>query len=170
MKKLFLVSILAIGTLCLISCKEQFRDTEKPVINLIAPIEDEAIKPGSDIHFDMQLSDNEALKDYKVNIHGAFDGHTHSAPRRSPGDSIAFEQTWTEADFIKLGAKESIDGKKNASIHHHYIVIPEKIDGKPLREGHYHFVVYCTDRAGNESKVAREIKISYTAEEHDHHH
>lgn len=170
MKKLFLVSILAVGALSLSSCKEQFKDTEKPVINLIAPLEDEGIRPGSDIHFDMELSDNEGLKSYKVNIHGAFDGHTHKAPQRAEGDSIAFEHTWTEADFIKAGAKESIEGKKSAKIHHHYIVIPSEINGKPLKEGHYHFMVYCTDMAGNESMMAREIEISYTAEEHDHHH
>ncbi|MDO4725878.1 MAG: DUF4625 domain-containing protein [Porphyromonadaceae bacterium] len=170
MKKLFLVSIVLIGTFAFVSCEKTKKDSEKPVINLIAPEKDKALKPGSDIHFDVAFSDNEALKSYKVNIHGVFDNHDHKIIRNTASDSIVFDHTWTEEDFIKMGAKESINGKKNASIHHHYIVIPATINGKPLKEGHYHFMVYCTDHAGNESNVARDIKISYSAKGHDHHH
>ncbi|KGN79138.1 hypothetical protein HW49_07145 [Porphyromonadaceae bacterium COT-184 OH4590] len=170
MKKLFLLSIVFISTFTFVSCEKEAKDTEKPVINLIAPKEDEALKPGSDVHFDVAFSDNEALKSYSVNIHGAFDGHTHKVISNAAGDSIAFEHTWVEDDFIKMGAKESINGKKNATIHHHYIEIPATINGKPIKEGHYHFMVYCTDHVGNQSMVAREIEISYSAKGHDHHH
>jgi len=36
--------------------------------------------------------------------------------------------------------------------------------------GDYHLMVYCTDAAGNEAYIARNIVLSTTAEEDDHHH
>lgn len=54
---------------------------------------------------------------------------------------------------------------RNAHIHHHDIVIPEN-----AAEGNYHLVVYCTDAAGNQSLVARDIIFSHDAEEHHHEH
>lgn len=152
-----------------VSCQKE-KDTEKAKINLIAPEEHEAIKPGSDVHFEVELSDNEALGSYKVNIHYAGDGHTHISPRRQAENSVEFGQTWLEQDFINAGEREAIEGKLSAHIHHHHITIPADINGKQLKEGHYHFMVYCTDKAGNEAFVAREIEISYSAEEHDHDH
>jgi hypothetical protein len=113
------------------------------------------------------LSDNEALASYKVNIHGAFDGHEHSATTRATEDSVAFEKTWMDSDFIVLG-EEPIAGKRSVTIHHHLIEIPETVNGTPLKEGHYHFIVYCTDQAGQESFIAREIEISYDAVEHQY--
>ena len=55
-----------------------------------------------------------------------------------------------------------VSGKKNVHVHHHDIVIPE--DATP---GDYHLMVYCTDAAGNETHIARNIVLSTTAEE-DH--
>ena len=150
----------------LLSCEKTELDNEKPVIRLISPQEGEAIKPGGDLHFEVEFTDNVALGSYKVNIHGAFDDHTHSAAAftRAEGDSSSepFEKTWLEVDFIALG-DEPIAGKRNASIHHHHILIPENV-----KEGNYHFLVYCTDDAGLESFVAREITLSSDAEEHPH--
>lgn len=177
MKKnvLFLTSLILLGTAAFTSCEKDDVDNEKPVIRLIAPEEDEEIRPGSDIHFDVEFSDNVALASYKVNIHGAFDGHTHSATlsTRAEEEGEPFERTWLESEFIALG-DEPIAGKRSVTVHHHHIVIPETItvDGveKPIKEGHYHFMVHCIDEAGLETFVAREIVISSEADEHDHHH
>ncbi len=177
MKKnvLFLTSLILLGTAAFTSCEKDDVDNEKPVIRLIAPEEDEEIRPGSDIHFDVEFSDNVALASYKVNIHGAFDGHTHSATlsTRAEEEGEPFERTWLESEFIALG-DEPIAGKRSVTVHHHHIVIPETItvDGveKPIKEGHYHFMVHCIDEAGLERFVAREIVISSEADEHDHHH
>lgn len=49
-------------------------------------------------------------------------------------------------------------------VHHHDVVIPEN-----ALEGNYHLVVYCTDAAGNQSLVAREIVLYHDADEHHHH-
>lgn len=60
------------------SCAKEELDNEKPVIVLTSPAEEEAVRPGSAIHFEVTLSDNEALASYKVEVHSAFDGHGHS--------------------------------------------------------------------------------------------
>ena len=235
------------------SCEKELNDNENPVIVLSSPVEDAKIRPGSAIHFEVTFSDNEALASYKVNIHGAFDGHGHStstaavtgrapieaggatgtygsfttgaagatgtsggfttgvagatvssggfttgvagatfnsgslttgaegvktgtgdaatrvgvATTRAAGDSVAFEKTWMESDFIALG-EEPVSGKRSVTIHHHLMQVPDSIDGRPVKEGHYHLTLYCTDQAGQESYIAREILISYDAEEHQH--
>jgi len=182
---LFLAALMILGSTVFASCEKEEVDNEKPVIHLMGPEEGEAIRPGSDLHFEVEFSDNVGLASYKVNIHGAFDGHTHSAAvqgtalgtshsvngTRAESDdteSEPFEKTWFESDFIALG-DEPIAGKRNARVHHHHIVIPETVNGKPVKEGHYHFLVYCTDESGLESFIAREIIISADAEEHTHH-
>lgn len=171
MKKLFLVSIVLLSTFVMISCEKTKKDTEKPTIKLIEPDNGDALKPSNKgIHFEVEFADNEALGSYKVNIHPAFDGHTHPhAPQRADSDSVAFEKTWLDDEFIAAG-EQSIMGKRNVTIHHHKIVIPTAVNGKPLKEGNYHFTVTCLDKVGNETYVSRNITISYSAKEHDHDH
>ncbi len=151
------------------SCEKELNDSEKPVIVLSSPVEDAEIRPGSTLHFEMTLSDNEALASYKVNIHGAFDGHEHSASATTRVSEYAqpFERTWLESDFIALG-EEPIAGKKRVTIHHHLMQVPDSIGGRPVKEGHYHLTLYCTDAEGQESFLTREVLILYDAEEHVH--
>ena len=61
--------------------------------------------------------------------------------------------------------KSDVSGQKTAHIHHHDIVIPANATA-----GDYHLMVYCTDAAGNESYIARNIKLSNEVEDEDHHH
>lgn len=169
MRKLLLAGIIAISAINFISCEKDEIDDMAPVINLIAPENDEPVKPGSEIHFEVVFSDNVALGSYKVNIHGAFDSHGHNAAvTRATDDSVAYEKTWLETEFIAAG-EEPISGKRLATVHHHKIKIPTDFNKKPLKSGYYHFMVYCTDKSGIESFVAREIYISYDAEENNHH-
>ncbi|MDR1592940.1 MAG: DUF4625 domain-containing protein [Prevotellaceae bacterium] len=146
------ICLTAIFFLAFTSCKED-SDTTKPVIELVEPEEDDVLLIGSEngVHFDAEFSDNEMLASYKVEIHQNFDNHTHAVTR---GDAetvdFVFEKTWT------------ITGK-NASVHHHEIIIPEN-----ATPGHYHLMVYCTDAAGNESHIAVDIELSHEGEEHDH--
>ena len=182
-KTLYFTGIVLWGAVAFTACEKVDVDREKPVITVMKPAEDEVVTPGSAIRFEVEFSDNEALASYKVNIHGAFDGHEHNAAVKAAGrnevvaaadyetglrpfgmraatDSVAFEKTWAESDFIALGATPIAGGKK-VTVAHQYIVIPENLNGKPLREGHYHFIVYCTDQSGQESFVSHEIFISY---------
>ncbi|MBF6596963.1 MAG: DUF4625 domain-containing protein [Fermentimonas sp.] len=180
MKKSVLITAIVLkAVLGLVSCDSENLDNERPVVKVILPSEDELVIPGSDIHFEVEMSDNAALSSYKVNIHGAFDGHGHgealSATTRAASDSVEFSRTWLESDFIALG-EEPISGKTKVSVKHHHMKIPASvtrtIDGEqkemPLKEGHYHFIVYCTDEAGQESFASKEIFISYDAEGHNH--
>jgi hypothetical protein len=176
-------AILLMAIIGLVSCESVELDNEKPVIAIISPTEDDFVRPGSEIHLDIKLSDNEALASYKVNIHGAFDGHDHgkggvkSAKITADGESLEFSKTWLENDFIALG-EVPIAGKREATIRHHHIEIPETVKSMvngvqkdmPLREGHYHFIIYCTDKSGQESFASTEVFISYDAEADDHIH
>ena len=157
-----IAAIVLKAVLGLVSCDNENLDNEKPVVKIVSPMEDELVKPGSAIHFEVELSDNVALASYKVEIHDAFDGHGHghgdtrsgSATTRAASDSEKFTRTWLESDFIALG-EEPIAGKRNARVHHQHMENPttiiRTIDGEqkemPLREGHYHFIVFCTDES-----------------------
>ena len=141
------------------SCSDD-ADTTRPGINLIEPTDGEVILIGSSIHFACEFSDDVELRSYKIDIHDAFDDHSHtkSASVGTSGEvPFSFSQSWTFEP-----------GKKEAHIHHHEIVIPETINGHPVAEGHYHMGIYCTDAAGNESHVFIEIELSHDGEEHHH--
>lgn len=133
------------GMLFVTACsKENLKsDVTKPVIELISPQEDATIQIGNahGVHFEMKLSDDHALKSYKLNIHSNFDGHEHHTHSRA-------SQT---VDF-KFDKVYDVSGLKNTTVHHHDIVIPEN-----ATPGNYHLMVFCTDEAGNEAVVARDI-------------
>ena len=172
-----IVLLLTVSSLAtvFVACEKVDVDSQKPVISIIEPSTDEVVNPGDAVHFKVMFSDNMALASYKVNIHGAFDGHSHNSGTRSATDSIAFERTWLETDFIALG-ETPIVGKQQVTVEHQHIKIPATIsrtvngvaEEMPLKEGHYHFIVYCTDESGQESYVAKEIFISYSADGHSH--
>lgn len=129
------------------SCEKDEADTEKPVIEVSGPEADKVLYVGSEIHFEVDFSDNVELKSYKVDIHDNFDGHTHKSTKHE-GTAWHFQKSW---DFDA--------GQKNTHIHHHEIAIPTEIEGEKVATGDYHFMVYCTDAAGNESWVAIDVEI-----------
>lgn len=136
------------------ACSDDDGDTTKPVIQLDAPAEGANLMIGSDIHLDMDLSDNVMLSSYKIEIHNNFNGHTHGETRATD-ETVAFhfDKSW------------DVSGNVNTHVHHHEIVIPEN-----ATPGDYHLMVYCTDAAGNESHIARNIVLSHEGEEGGHHH
>ncbi|MDR2954291.1 MAG: DUF4625 domain-containing protein [Prevotella sp.] len=138
------------------SCSNNDGDTTPPVINLIAPAEGANIKIGSDIHFDMEVSDNEMLKSYKVEIHENMSNpHDHkSKTGENETEYFSYQNTWND-----------INGLKSKKVHHHDITITEN-----ATPGAYHLVVYCVDTAGNESHVARNIILSHDGEDGEHYH
>lgn len=141
----FLILSLATIISVFTACDDDGGDTTPPVIELNKPAEGANLMIGSAICFDMELSDNEMLSSYKVEIHNNFDGHEHgrSSSRAEDGTTpFQFQKSW------------SVAGQKNAKIHHHEINIPEN-----ATPGNYHLMVYCTDDAGNESYVARRIVL-----------
>ena len=155
MKTTFYLSIVIVlmSSVLLVSCSDDEKqgDTTKPVITLNAPAEGAALQPGSHIHFDMDLEDDVMLGSYKVEIHNNFDGHTHTKVEAGETTPFAYNNSWDVSD------------KKSHHIHHHEIEIPAN-----ATEGNYHFMVYCTDAAGNESYVARNIVLSKDRETGEH--
>jgi hypothetical protein len=158
MKTIIRFSIICLTAMCVLtvnSCKDENGDTTKPVINLIEPEDDDLLQIGDEygVHFEAEFEDNEMLASYKVDIHPNFDNHSHAVTKgEAETVDFNFEQSW------------DISGKKNTSVHHHEIIIPEN-----ATPGHYHLMVYCTDAAGNESYIARDVELSHEAgEEHEH--
>ena len=76
------IKLIALFTLTFFaSCSnddDEILDSEKPEITINDPVENEVFQVGGELHFDIDLSDNDALASYKVDIHNNFDGHTHS--------------------------------------------------------------------------------------------
>ena len=100
----------------------------------------------------MELSDDVMLKSYKIEIHNNFDHHSHDT-----------RATGTTVDFT-FNRSYDVSEQRTAHIHHHDIVIPAN-----ATPGDYHLMVYCTDAAGNEAHVARNIVLSTTGGDDRHH-
>lgn len=157
-----LLCSLSLMTATFTSCKEEPKkeapDTTKPVIELLEPEDHDKLLIGDEmgVHFEMKLSDNDLVKSYKIDIHNNFDGHSHTHARElRHGDGGTKPFAFT---------KEYEVNQRNASIHHHDIKIPA--DATP---GEYHLLVYCVDRSGNESMVARTVILSTDASSGHHH-
>ncbi|MCC8087985.1 MAG: DUF4625 domain-containing protein [Rikenellaceae bacterium] len=138
----------------IISCDKD-GDTTPPNINLISPAEGEFLEIGNEdgIHFEAEFSDDEMLASYKIEIHNNFNDHGHEHSKAEESTTPFFYQnSW------------DISGSRNTTIHHREIIIPEN-----ATPGNYHLLLYCTDAAGNESYVARNIILSQNEdEEHIH--
>ncbi len=154
--KLFIAGMAIILSAAAVSCDKNEGDTTMPVINLIEPEDGDVLTIGDEIHLDMELSDDVMLKSYKVDIHSNFDGHAHSSSLNVRSD------VGTTVDFT-FNKSWDVSGK-NEYVHHHEIKIPAN-----ATPGSYHLMIYCTDAAGNESRVARGIVLSTEGGEHHEH-
>ncbi|MCD8043866.1 MAG: DUF4625 domain-containing protein [Tannerellaceae bacterium] len=152
---LFYILSFVLATFFLSACDkdDESNDTSAPEIELLAPAEGAHLQIGKAIHFEANFSDNIMLGSYKIAIHDNFDNHGHGS-KSDTEESTAFEYfgTW------------SLEGQKNAYIHQHDITIPEK-----TIPGDYHMLVYCTDKAGNETYVVRNIILTNEEVEDLHH-
>lgn len=138
-----------------ISCDDEKGDVTPPVINLTEPEEGAELLIGNEhgVHLEMDLADDVELQSYRINIHSNFDHHGHT--RSASGETVAFS-------FDKV--YDDAAGKKNHHVHNHDIVIPAN-----ATPGDYHLMIYCTDAAKNETYIARNIKLSTTAQGGDGH-
>ncbi len=151
-KSFFLLAASLVMGYSFSACSDDDADTTKPEIQLHEPENGDSLLIGANVHFEADFSDNEALGSYLVEIHNNFDGHGHSASTRAD-EPFSFKKSY------------DLGGLRNSHVHHHDIVIPEN-----ATLGAYHLVVYCTDAAGNQSLVARDIVLSHDAAEHEHEH
>lgn len=127
-------------SLVFVACKKE--DEEKPVIKVSSPTTGKHYHHNDEIHFKAVIEDNEELKEYKIDIHYAGDGHSH----KSGGDHVK----WEFEDIVSIsGEKAEID---------RMIKVPDNAE-----EGKYHFIVEATDAAGNEADF---IEIDIEIEDH----
>jgi len=139
MKKIIfgaLVVALFMTALLAASCKKDDVDNTKPTIVINEPEEEEQFALGSELHLDVDFTDNVELHQYKVDIHSA-EGHIH----KSTSEKWVFEKVY------------DLSGMKNKNVHA-LIDIPATID-----TGDYHVIIYCTDKAGNESNAFKTFEV-----------
>jgi uncharacterized membrane protein len=126
MKNLLLLAL--VPGIFLLSCKKD-SDTTKPVINSMTingiSGSDHTIAAGSTLNFVINVSDDIALKQLKIDIHDNFDGHAHN---------VAFS---TQQIYSVTGTSNAF----NASI-----LVPSNASAGP-----YDVIVYLIDESGNEA-------------------
>ncbi|WP_372917153.1 DUF4625 domain-containing protein [Salegentibacter sp.] len=151
---IYLFSITA--SLLFTSCSDDDNvvDTEAPEISIMEPHDEEEIAPGGEIHFEALFTDDVELASYKVEIHNAFDDHTHASTKNEEHN----DNPWSYSEVFTIEP-----GNTNFEALQH-IPVPSEIKGEHISEGPYHFGVFVTDAAGNESQAFFEIHIE---EEHD---
>lgn len=120
------ISILLFSALLLFSCKKNDKDTLKPVvISLeIGLNNSHESHRGSDIHLEFEVTDDEELGFYTVEIEPDF---------KAASDAWNFQNRW---DFAA--------GMRNVLVHSHEIAIPAEAD-----MGVYSFKLTIGDHAGN---------------------
>ena len=90
------------------------------------------ILSGQELVFEFKLSDNEALGQYKIDIHDDFDCHGHEG-ERSPIPTI-----WVLQDVVDVSGTEQVISRT--------LQVPSDV-----MAGNYHFQIKAIDAAGNEN-------------------
>lgn len=116
-----------LGATVLSACTKNEKDNEKPVITVTEPANNFTVSAGGEIHFEAEFTDNEALAQYSIDIHGA-EGHSHG--------KMASE--WTSTQIVDISGTSK-------TVHEH---IDVAVDADT---GDYHMVINCIDAAGNEA-------------------
>lgn len=133
MKKTYLFAALAfVAASC--SDDDETQDTTKPVI-LEATVNGEdhdlEFDAGDVLQLEVDLSDNEGLSQFKIDVHDVFDGHDHN--KVLDGDA------WEMTEVITVsGATATVN---------HTLNVPD-----PVTAGPHHFIFRVLDAAGNESE------------------
>ncbi len=112
------------------SCSKD-EDTEKPNIEAVT-LESKWAAAGDEIGLDLVFTDNKGLKEYKIDIHDDFDGHSH-------GKTASYEKF--ETVVINQISGLSFDD-------HVHIDVPANAMAGP-----YHVGVYVLDQDGNQSNT-----------------
>lgn len=125
------IKLSALVMLAIFSSCSADKDTEKPTIQIISPVNESEFAIGDNISIQFTLTDNEALKSYKIDIHEN-DGHNHG-PRAAAGVPFEYEMV------------ENISGRTFSKT----VVVTIPADTE-LAE--YHLGVFAIDAAGNEQE------------------
>jgi hypothetical protein len=118
-------------------------DKEKPEIVLVSPEDSSVFTAGSDLAFAALITDNEALSQFKIDIHENFEGHAHDKTTGIIWSKVIIENI----SGIEASPTLSIPVPANAGA------------------GWYHLIVTAVDASGNQSDFAlRDIKIQNPAD------
>ncbi|UYW01219.1 DUF4625 domain-containing protein [Flavobacterium agricola] len=149
-------TFLALTTFLFASCSsDDATDTEKPTIVLLSPADHAEFEMGSTIQVEALLTDNDALASYKIEIHSAEDGHSHSHARATT-NYFQYEETVVLSTNPKVYELQ------------HAVTIPLLQNDEPLTDGHYHLGIFVLDKSGNQAQVFTEIYIGADDEHHHH--
>jgi uncharacterized membrane protein len=130
----YLIAI--IGAMALFSCSK--KDKEIPVLSLQTPSDSAVVKAGETVLFSASITDNDALSQFKIDIHNNFDGHNHQKVNITPWEKIIIN------DLSGTSASPELS-----------IPVPEN-----AAAGWYHMVVTAVDASGNLSEFSlRNLKI-----------
>jgi hypothetical protein len=133
-KSILQISVLAMLAI-LSSCSSDDKDTEKPTVQIITPSDESDYAEGDNINITFVLTDNEALKSFKIDIHEN-DGHNHG-PR--PAENVENPFSY---ELI-----ENINGNLKTFSKSVVVTIPVGVE---LTE--YDLGVFAIDASGNEQK------------------
>jgi hypothetical protein len=134
MKKLFLSSAL-LATLFACSKKDD-KDVTAPVIEKFTAnnkTQDVTVKAGDEVHIDFKVTDNKELREIKIDLHDAFDGHTHG------GRTNSFVKFATVKVYALSGTR--FEG------HEHIDIASNALAGP------YHVMARALDKEGNQSAL-----------------
>ena len=142
MKKVYLLFV-ALVSLGAVSCSDDDNtlDTQKPSVSILSPTVDQEIPLNSVLQVQASLKDNVALASYKIEVHGAEDGHQHKTASKAATE-FHYEQSFALEGELK-------DYNVNQSI-----TIPSD-----AKEQHYHVGIFVIDKAGNQSEQFIEVFI-----------
>jgi hypothetical protein len=123
--------------------KDDNADTEKPKIQVLLPTDTHVeTKRDSIVTFSARITDNVGLKQYKIEIHDASDGHTHGG--RSNGTNA--DSNWRYDEIKDISGTSYETGIKTFRV-------PTN-----AKLAEYHLILKATDNTGNEAKEA-EIEL-----------
>jgi len=126
---------LFVGSLILSACSvDPSIDLDPPHIEVNDPADGSKAEAGSYILFNALFSDNQALGTFSIDIHNAFDGHSHGRIQEDP-------------DLIKFSFRKNYDLPPVTA---HLIALPQDIlVPAETQAGPYHFIVQAIDAEGN---------------------
>lgn len=147
--------LLAVSTICIIGCGKNNVDLSPPTIEEIsyspAPVaadicgSEEAtvfnLIGGQSLGYNLRFTDDQALTQYKVDIHNNFDCHGHgggSAPNIVVPNVDNQTQDWTVLQIFDIAGTSATADES--------LAVPENVTA-----GNYHFHVQVIDESGNDS-------------------
>ncbi len=159
------IYIIPVFLVFIFGCGDDTVDTTAPSLEVVSytpsPIEDEIcgsqepvvfhLTGGEQLTFDVIFNDNEALSQYKVDVHNNFDCHGHGGGSAPPVSVPNVNNQTTDWTVLEIQNISGVSTPVTSSLD-----VPENVTA-----GNYHFHLQVIDEAGNDSPFANfhSIKI-----------